>query len=129
MPLTPAQFAAAIALVESGGISASWGDDGRAMGAFQAHPDWVSTWARRNQCYAQVGDTWDAWVCRIIMAEYERRIAVMDEVGVAMWYHLGHTSLAGGAGWDRAYAARFAAARARVLAAAQQPPSGGHEEV
>ncbi len=105
--MTPPEFAAAIGEIESGDNPDSWGDQGRAMGRYQLHPDWLWEWASRLGTAPHLNERWDDWATRIVEAFFVRWTAVMLPVEVAMFFHEGHVIKAGAAGWDSKYADRF----------------------
>ena len=101
--MTPEQFASVLAEVESGGNWQAWGDEGRAMGRWQVHPDWLWGWAKNYRVEPALDETWDAFVMRVVLAFARDHFARgMSAVTVAMYFHLGHLG-----DFDRDYAARF----------------------
>lgn len=110
--MTPIDFATAIGIVESNGNPNSpLGDDGRALGRFQVHPDELWGWATRLTLYPHLSETWDSFVDRVVQRFYTFHVAQsLTPVQIAMCWHLGHISRESDPDWDSGYAARFAAA-------------------
>lgn len=109
--MTPANFAHAIAIVESNdNPNAPLGDAGRALGRYQVHPDWVWTQCRRFTLAPFLNETWDAFIVRLVQAFYVGYSGTMPDVEVAMYFHLGHHAHPSDGDWDQEYASRFVAA-------------------
>jgi hypothetical protein len=108
--VTAQEFVYAIGKVESNNNpNAQLGDDGRAQGRFQCHPDWWDTWQPKSGIRAVVGDTWDSWQVRVLSWFFDYH-ATLDPVILAMYYHLGHISQPTDSDWDVDYASKFKAA-------------------
>ena len=106
--MTAQQFAHALGATESNNNpNAPLGDDGRALGQYQAHPDWICTYAKVFNRWARLNETWDSWIGDLVVLFYGRYSGKNTDVQVAMWYHLGHFSTEESADWDAVYAARF----------------------
>lgn len=107
--MSPDQFATAIGIVESNGDSdVPLGDDGRALGRWQIHPDEMWTWAKRLTLAPQVNETWDSFVGRLIKGFYSfHTVQTLTDVQIAMTWHLGHISREDSPDWDLAYADKF----------------------
>ena len=114
--MTPSNFATAIAIVESGNRSnPPMGDDGRAIGRYQMHPDWVMEWAVRLKLFPLLGETWDSFFTRLIQGYYTYHIGQgLTALEAAVSFHVGHICHEGDDTWDAQYAKDFAAA-ARTL--------------
>jgi hypothetical protein len=108
-PAAVDNFLHKLALTEStDNPDAPLGDDGRALGRYQVHPDWLDCWSKHYQLPCALSETWDSWVARIVGAFYRDHSARgYSDVEVAMYYHLGHPALASTADWDAKYAKRF----------------------
>lgn len=101
--ITSEQFASVLAEVESRGNWQAWGDEGRAMGRWQVHPDWLWGWSKRYQLQPVLDETWDSFVMRVVVAfARDHLLSGMSPVSVAMYFHLGHEG-----DYDRDYAVRF----------------------
>jgi hypothetical protein len=87
--------------------NAPLGDAGRALGRFQVHPDWVHTQEVAFGLQPIVNETWDSFITRLVTAFFNRHVKDMDEIEVAMYFHLGHHTLPTDADWDAHYAERF----------------------
>ena len=107
---TVKQFLAALAVVESSNDSEAWGDDGRAMGRWQVHPDRVWSESRLRRVAPNLGETWDSWIGRILTVIFKGLYPVESPVAIAMYWHLGHFSKPDATDWDEDYAAKFTAA-------------------
>ena len=83
------------------------GDGGRALGRFQVHPDWVWTQCSRFGMKPELNETWDAFVTRLVVAFFNHYALSMDDLGVAMYFHLGHRTDPTAPDWDAPYAERF----------------------
>jgi hypothetical protein len=105
--MTSQECAQLIGLTETNGKVTELADGGRAFSRFQVHPDWFSDHVRIYNLYAQLGETWDHWVERVVTEFAARFLPVMMPVEVAMLFHEGHKVEAGQADWDDEYAARF----------------------
>lgn len=100
----------ALALTESmNSPNAALGDDGRAMGRWQVHPDWVDTWSKHYDIWARENETWDSRIERLVNAFIEDHRQFMSLVAVAMYFHLGHRAISTDKDWDADYAKKFAA--------------------
>lgn len=109
--MTPANFAKAVALVESDDRSnPPMGDDGRALGRYQMHPDFVAEWAVKLKVTPTLGETWDSYFGRLIQQYFSFRTGQgLTAVQAAVSYHRGHICKENDADWlDDDYAARFA---------------------
>jgi len=105
--MTPGQFATLIAYTESDDNPHAWGDDDRALGLYQAHPDWAITYAKRYNIWPLVGEKWNDWIGNLVCRFFVEYSQTFTDTEVAMHYHLGHESLASNVDWDAVYAARF----------------------
>ena len=83
------------------------GDGGRALGRFQVHPDWVWTQCRRFGIQPALNETWDSFVTRLVTAFFDFYGGQMQDIEVAMYFHLGHRTLPTDNDWDVGYAERF----------------------
>jgi hypothetical protein len=83
------------------------GDNGRALGRFQVHPDWVYTQSARFGLKPFLNETWDSFITRLVTAFYEHNIQFIAPVDVAMYFHLGHRTPSTAPDWDAEYAERF----------------------
>ena len=115
--VTPLAFATAIGLVESNGNpNSKLGDDGRALGRFQVHPDECWGWAKRLSLAPQLSETWDSFVERIVEGFYSFHTDQgLTAIQTAMTWHIGHIVREESPDWDLGYASRFVDA-ARTLA-------------
>ncbi len=106
--MTTEQFLTCLAKTESNdNPNAPLGDHGRALGRFQTHPDWVWTQCKRFGIQPTLNETWDSFITRLVIAFFEHYIQTMDEMEVAMYFHLGHHTKPTDADWDSGYAERF----------------------
>jgi hypothetical protein len=105
--MTAGVFATILAFVESNHELEAWGDDGLAMGLYQAHAAWVVTYAKRYNIWPAVDEGWNSWVRRLIGAFFAEYSKTWTDTEVAMHYHLGHPSVAQDLDWDAKYASRF----------------------
>jgi hypothetical protein len=105
--MTTEQFLACLAETETNDNPRAWGDNGRAIGRFQVHPDWVHTQEVRFGLQPVLNETWDSFITRLVTKFFELHIGTMDEQEVAMYFHLGHRTLPTDADWDTHYAERF----------------------
>ncbi len=119
--MTASQFATAIGIVESGQNALTWGDFAgspflpRAMGRFQIWAAEFQTWAPRLNIVAEVNETWDSVVQRLLEAFYPFHTAQgLTDVEVAMTWHRGHEVKPSDPEWDTAYAEKFARAVASL---------------
>jgi len=111
------QILAALAEVESSNNPEAWGDGGRAMGRWQVHPDRLWYEAGRYGLTPFLGETWDAFVARVLWAMVDDRLGPsLTAVEVAMYWHLGHVCQPNSKDWDKVYEARFNAALNKELA-------------
>jgi hypothetical protein len=111
--VTPQEFAHAIAIVESGDRSnPPMGDDGRARGRYQMHPDFYEEWKLNLNIHAQLSETWDSLDTRIVQGYFTFRTGQgLTPVQAAVSYHRGHICREGDSDWLKDnYAARFNAA-------------------
>ena len=121
--VTPSQFAWAIGVIESGSNALRWGDFvgtpslPQACGRYQIHPAELWTWAMRLRCFPSVGDTWDAWMQRIVEGFYTYHQAQgLTDVEIGVCWHLGHIALPTDPDWnDENYPERFTRAAASVM--------------
>ena len=107
---TVEQFLQALASVESSNNPQAWGDDGRAMGRWQVHPDRVWSESRLRRVAPNLGETWDSWIGRILTVIFNALYPVELPVSIAMYWHLGHFSDPGKPDWDSPYNVKFDAA-------------------
>lgn len=108
--MTPAEFAHVIALVESSDRSnPPLGDDGRAVGRYQMHPDWVWQWAGTLRIVPMLNETWDAFFTRLVQGYFAKRTEQgLTAVQAAVSYHRGHICREEDPDWlADDYAARF----------------------
>lgn len=84
-----------------------WGDGDRAVGAFQAHIDWIFDHAKKYNLYPMEGEKFNVFVGRIVRAQFDDLSRKLSYVEVAMSFHLGHTSFVGDPEWDKVYEERF----------------------
>lgn len=115
--MTPANFAKAIAVVESGDRSnPPLGDDGRALGRYQMHPDWLWEWATNLKTVPALSETWDAYFTRLIQQYFGYRTGQgLTAIQAAVSFHVGHIVREDDPTWDAQYASDFTDA-ARGLA-------------
>lgn len=109
------QFLEALAEVESSNNPEAWGDDGRAMGRCQVHPDALWTYCHRYKVTPQLRETWDHLVRRVLTAFYNEWAQAHEPREIAMEWHLGHPSFPSSADWDADYARKFDSAYARAI--------------
>lgn len=83
------------------------GDAGRALARFQCHPDWIHTQEVRFGIQPELNETWDSFITRLVTKFFEHHVATMQDIEVAMYFHLGHRVAVDGPGWDEGYARRF----------------------
>jgi hypothetical protein len=112
--VTPEEFAACIAQVESGDKPTAWGDNGLAMGRYQVHPSWVWTWATYLKLQPTVSESWDHFIGRLVQGFFSAHNAGMHPGQIAMYFHLGHLDTEQDSDWDVNYAKEFAAAAVKV---------------
>ena len=115
------KFVLALAITESADQPRAWGDDGLAVGRWQQHPSFYSTWGPPRGMFRAREQSWD-WAFEIAVRRFFRAAWADERIAnltgpvrinkVAMAYHL-HGSLVF-TGWDEPYAARFARAWAAV---------------
>jgi hypothetical protein len=106
--MTAEQFISALAGTESDDdVNAPLGDDGRAIGRFQAHPDWICTYAKLFNRFALLDETVDSWITALVTLFWKRYSPKNTPIEVAMWFHLGHFATEESSDWDAAYAERF----------------------
>jgi hypothetical protein len=106
--MTVSQFLAVLAHTESkSNPNAPLGDDGRALGRWQVHPDWVWSTARRFSLQPLLNESWDRFVERLVTAFYKEHSQYLSDIEVAMFFHLGHLESPDQSGWDKGYAERF----------------------
>ena len=101
------QFLDALAMTESGEDAKAWGDNGRAVGRFQVHPDWLWTWAKHYGLQPNLDETWDSFITRVVIAFATDHLSYLSQVEVAMYFHLGHKTIPAHYDWDADYAKRF----------------------
>lgn len=104
---TVEQFLDALAMTESGQNAKAWGDNGRAVGRYQVHPDWLWSWAKHYSLQPKVNETWDDFITRVVYIFALDHLSKAEAVRVAMYFHLGHPSLPTSGDWDADYANRF----------------------
>ena len=83
------------------------GDGGRAIGRWQLHPDWMHTQEVRFGLQPKLNERHDDYHYRLVFAFVDHYLGTMDDLGVAMYFHLGHRALPTDADWDQKYAERF----------------------
>ena len=105
--MTPGTFAIVLQYTESDNDVRAYGDDGRVLTSFQAHPDWGWEWANHFKLPPRLGERWESWINRIVIEFAALFLPVHLPVEVAMHYHLGHPSDASATDWDLHYAERF----------------------
>jgi|ERR1700722_6509936 len=107
--MTSSQFAHALGTVESNNTPyGKFGDGGRAMGQWQLHPDALDTDKNLLGISALLGETWDAYVHRIVTAFYLHYTSKgYNAPEIAMIWHLGHPIHTNDPGWDSNYNANF----------------------
>jgi hypothetical protein len=99
------KWAKALALTESNDNPHAWGDNGKACGRWQMHPDFVDGWLPTNE---NVAESWDDLFHDTLLNFYNNRIqAGVEPHKVAMEFHLSRHAVAEGKD-DPGYAARFA---------------------
>ena len=104
------QFLKALAVVESSDDPEAWGDDGRAMGRWQVHPDRLFHEVSHNLIFTKVGESWDQLVARVLRTIWDFYAYRVSQGEIAMYWHVGHWCKPGDSTWDAKYAARFEAA-------------------
>ena len=108
--MTPEAFSTAIAIVESGNRSnPPLGDDGRARGRYQLHPDFYDEWKTKLNIQVILGETWDSMDTRIVQGYFTLRMGQgMTAVQAAVSFHRGHPCREGDSDWlADDYASRF----------------------
>jgi hypothetical protein len=106
--MTTAEFLKVLGETESGdNPNAHLADAGRALGRFQIHPDWMDTQEKRFGIRPLLNETWDAFLTRLVTAFFNHYVQDMEDVEVAMYFHLGHRATPTDADWDKGYAERF----------------------
>jgi len=107
--MTAQKFAYALGKVESNNTPyGAFGDGGRAMGQWQLHPDARDTDQRLLNIQAKLGETWDSYVYRIVIAFYLHYTALgYSPPEIAMTWHVGHAIHLNEPGWDAAYNDEF----------------------
>ena len=106
--MTTADFLTCLAKTESNDDpNIHLGDGGRALGRFQVHPDWVWTQCQRFGIKPALNETWDSFITRLVIEFFNHYAVALDDLGVAMYFHLGHRALPTDADWDKGYAERF----------------------
>jgi hypothetical protein len=113
-PMTAEQFRDVIASIESADKPQAWGDNGCAIGLYQAHPAWVFRFSRALNVEPSANETWNSWIGRIILAFFGIHFPKVEPILLAMYYHVGHIVYPYDKEWDHDYAARFTAAVARI---------------
>lgn len=115
--MTPVNFAAAIAVVESSNRSnPPLSDGGRARGRYGLHPDFFDEWRGKLNLSAELSETWDSWDGRIVMGYFTVRTGQgLTAIQAAVSFHVGHIVREDDPTWDAQYASDFADA-ARGLA-------------
>ncbi len=104
------RFLHALAVTESNdNPDAPFGDCGRAVGRYQAHPDWVVTFMSAYEMKPIIGDSWDTFVAKLISKFYEIHTEKynLNPEEVAMTYHIGHIVHPSSTDWDVEYANKF----------------------
>lgn len=112
--MTAERFALALGMTESGGDPRAFGDGGCALTSFQVHPAWVWDQTRTPDVMPKVAETWQSWVESLVRRFYIRNSPQLNDVEIAMRFHLGHTSREGDPDWDAEYAQRFTAYAIRL---------------
>lgn len=112
---TVEQFLKALAVVESSDDPEAWGDQGRAMGRWQVHPDRLWSEMHAQSIKPAIGETWDQLVGRVLRAMFGKFESSRTLPEIAMYWHVGHMLFAGRDDWDPKYAARFGAALANAI--------------
>lgn len=103
------QFTHALALVESQDVPNAIGDNGRALGPYQMHPDFCDTYYPDT---VQIGWTWRDFyhACLLVFWNTEFGGLQLNDldaaVNLAMKFHLGVGAVSQGK-WDATYAERF----------------------
>ena len=101
-------FVLALEQCETGGIDRSWGDDGRACGAWQIHPGMYASWGPRPEDFGRQECSW-RWAFCFAVRKFYRAARESDPgrdlTAIAMAFHL-HGQVVWD-GWDDAYAMRF----------------------
>ncbi len=117
--MEPETFATILGLVESdGNPNALLGDDGRAAGRFQIHPDFLWEWANRLKLQPKLNERWDSFYSRLVQAFFTFPFHLkLLPVEVAMTFHKGHivrwaTPLP--PDWDQDYANRWSIMATKV---------------
>lgn len=106
--MTAAEFLKVLGETESGdNPNARLGDNGRALGRFQVHPDWVWTQCRRFGLQPALDETWDSFITRLVIEFFNHNVSLMDDLSVAMYFHIGHHVAPTETAWDGPYAERF----------------------
>ena len=117
VPLTAQQFCAAIAQIESGNRSnAPLGDDGRARGRYQLHPDFFYEWLVKLNIQPLLGETWDSLDTRLLVGYFNVRIGQgMTPIQAGVSFHNGHPCRETDSDWnDENYPTRFERAAASL---------------
>lgn len=107
--VTFAAFADALARTESNRDAHAWGDQGRACGAWQMHPDFVDTYYPNDAVF--VGMTWQQFFFAVLRTFWVAHVdgdtgTRAGAVALAMRFHLGGRAFERG-DKDEVYEARF----------------------
>lgn len=107
--MTTAQFIHALGMTESiNDPDVALGDNGRALGRFQVHPDRLWYESHRYDLQPLLSETWDSFITRVVEAMYANwQAKLKTALDIAMYWHLGHFATPNSMDWDSAYAKRF----------------------
>ena len=105
--MTRDEYAHKLWFTESDGRLHDWGDDDRAVGAFQAHIDWIFDHAKKYSLYPKLGERFNVFVGRIVRAQFDDLKSTLEPVEIAMTFHLGHIAKRSAPDWDSNYEERF----------------------
>ena len=99
------RFRAALALTESDNSPVAWGDNLRAAGRWQMHPEFFCEY---HPLPAKTGETWDEWFGRTLENFYLSNGGDDERsIDLAMHFHLGKTAWKRGDD-DVSYRVKFA---------------------
>ena len=122
--MTPEQFAAVIAQVESTNNPEAWGDNvgdpplPQAFGRYQMHMAFIWEWAHDLNISPNVGETVDSFQTRLLQGYFTKRMSqgfLPIEAGVS--FHTGHPTFPNDDDWnDENYPERFTRAAAALPA-------------
>ena len=113
MPELVGDCVIALAMLESSNNLEAWGDNGHAMGRWQVHADRLVYESGKLYIWPKLGESYDAWVERIVTQIFFENLPRRSAVSIAMYWHVGHWVLNDENEWDAGYAKSFIAALAK----------------